>query len=355
MNALQGDIETRLEGEVSRMVGNRLLGWAIASLWVAAIFVLFRLFRDYPPALDHWLLWISPLMIVRGIAAVVIHREIGAGQFVFPSMARMGRMALLFGISDGLLLLTALVILAGDADAATLILASVAVLGLISVVYALTPGVILAAYTVVALPAVTGAWLSGLELPVELLFLGGAILAATLIGVLRFRRQFLRQLGNRLRVESRVDEVTESNYIFDQHWQQTALACIDLDRDFIIRSWNPAAAALFGYSHSEALGEPLEMLVPAEEAEAMRRDWLSPSGEARRGPVVRRARDSSGQALGTWWYETVLTLDGEFIGIAAFIVGNEDALALTGDRQNQTANKKDASRREAACENETAG
>jgi PAS domain S-box-containing protein len=47
-------------------------------------------------------------------------------------------------------------------------------------------------------------------------------------------------------------------------------AIIGTDRDGRILTWNPAAQLCFGYAHHEIEGEPLEVLVPEEEREAIR-------------------------------------------------------------------------------------
>lgn len=39
-------------------------------------------------------------------------------------------------------------------------------------------------------------------------------------------------------------------------------AVIFADRDGIIRFWNPGAAAMFGYEAGEALGHPLDLIIP---------------------------------------------------------------------------------------------
>lgn len=44
--------------------------------------------------------------------------------------------------------------------------------------------------------------------------------------------------------------------------EQTADIVIHADREGIIRFWNPAAEALFGYSTEEALGQTLDIIIP---------------------------------------------------------------------------------------------
>ena len=48
------------------------------------------------------------------------------------------------------------------------------------------------------------------------------------------------------------------------HVEQTPLAVIEFDMEGRVREWNPAAIALFGYSHEEAIGKNWTFIVPTE-------------------------------------------------------------------------------------------
>ena len=54
----------------------------------------------------------------------------------------------------------------------------------------------------------------------------------------------------------------EPSNLAEQILDQTADAIIFADRSGTIRRWNPAAAALFGFSAEEALGQSLDLIVP---------------------------------------------------------------------------------------------
>src|SRR5260370_41025747 len=53
--------------------------------------------------------------------------------------------------------------------------------------------------------------------------------------------------------------------------EQIADAVIYADRSGTIRQWNHAAASLFGYSASEAIGQRLDLIIPQHRRE---RHWL---------------------------------------------------------------------------------
>src|SRR5829696_3105187 len=80
--------------------------------------------------------------------------------------------------------------------------------------------------------------------------------------------------------ELNLNEATQSRPTAIATW--SADAVIGATLDGVITNWNPAAARLYGYSATEAIGEPLEMLVPAERAgeisEILRRVRRTKSG-----------------------------------------------------------------------------
>src|SRR5260370_21961562 len=84
--------------------------------------------------------------------------------------------------------------------------------------------------------------------------------------------------------------------------EQIADAIIDADRSGTIRQWNHAAASLFGYSASKAIGQSLDLIIPEHLRE---RHWLGfdaamANGAAvtRQGrPTLTRATHKSGSKL----------------------------------------------------------
>lgn len=326
MKYLISGVDEKVEGALARMLGYRLLGWAIISLWATAILVFLRVFRELPQAVDSWLLWISPLMIIRGIAGVLVHNELNRGVYISPPLKMMQRMSFLFGVSDGLLLLTALIILgeSGVAGVSALALLAVAALSLMALVYMFIPLVMAVAAIVAVVPALLIMVYLELKLPLGVIVSGLAVLAGTCFGVLRFRSLFLRQLRESVSYENRIDEASESNYIFNQHWQNTAIAAIDWDRELRIRSWNPAAEKIFGYSAREAIGSSLDLIFSPDEARNIEEKWLKGEHADDTGVEMRVMHDKKRKAVYTEWYDTPLFLEGEFIGVACFVVNVTD-------------------------------
>ncbi len=117
------------------------------------------------------------------------------------------------------------------------------------------------------------------------------------------------------------------------HLQNTPLAIIEFDIDLNVTEWNKAAENIFGYSHSEAIGENIMRLVLSRdssvEAEKLWQRLLN--HEAVTGSVIEN-KTKSKEAIFCEWFVTPLTDEkNEIVGIAAM------ALDITEKKQNELA------------------
>ena len=320
MDPLVNDVSDSIERELSRAIGYRLLGWGIITLWAVAVVVLFRLLDSYAPAIDQWLLWVAPVLITRSIGSAVVHKQFRAGVNL-PSLTALSRMSLLFGVSDGVILLSLAILLytSGLATALPLLFAFTTCLAVSAFVYMYTPWVAPVLMALVIVPVLVLTLYLGVNLPPELLAACIGVLAITCVGVNRFKSLYLRHLQDKIRYQHEIQLAAESNFIFNEHWQKMHVAAIDWDRDCVIRSWNPAAERLFGITAEEARGESLELLFDRETAADIRSHWIHAS-EDKYEPPVLRTHPLLNDELTTCWYDTPLFHDGELIGIASFVI-----------------------------------
>ena len=83
--------------------------------------------------------------------------------------------------------------------------------------------------------------------------------------------------------------------------EQTADAVIYANRDGVIERWNAAAAAMFGFSAADALGQNLDIIIPERLRDAHWRgfDAAMASGKARLHgrPTLTKALHKSGSQL----------------------------------------------------------
>jgi PAS domain S-box-containing protein len=320
----QENAQERLDREVALLLGNRLLIWVAASLWAIAVVVLFHYFEQISvPETGLWLA--SPLLVARGLAALVLHHHQKKDPFFRPDLKQVKKYGLLIGGCDALLALGAFYLIASSPGVtpSLLLFTSIIMLAVLSLVYALVPTVLAGILAATVAGAGVLGWQLALMLPPEMMLAALAIAGLTAFGAVRFQRLYLSQLRRNYSIEQKIGEAAESNYIFNEHWLKTPLAAIDWDRNLVIKSWNPAAERLFGYSAEDAVGRGLELLFNPEEVEAIRHLWTQPDFFGLESRALRECRCRTGGGLLTEWFDTALHMDGEFIGIACHVVDRQ--------------------------------
>ncbi|MDH5538031.1 MAG: PAS domain S-box protein [Rhizobacter sp.] len=103
---------------------------------------------------------------------------------------------------------------------------------------------------------------------------------------------------------------------------QMAEALVYANREGVIERWNAGAAAMFGYSAAEALGQRLDMMIPEHLRAAHWRgfDAAIANGSTRLGgrPTVTRGQHKSGQKLYVEMsFALVSDADGAVLGSVA--------------------------------------
>lgn len=113
-----------------------------------------------------------------------------------------------------------------------------------------------------------------------------------------------------------------STIICQEVLENIADALIFADKEGIIRIWNPAAEAIFGYSASEAMGQSLDLIIPEHLRDAHWRGYHQAiaHGATRHGrrSMITRALHKAGHALyADMSFSIVKNQSGETIGSAA--------------------------------------
>lgn len=104
-------------------------------------------------------------------------------------------------------------------------------------------------------------------------------------------------------------------------------AVIACDASGVIKLWNPAAERIFGYSESEALGKPLDLIIPER---LRQRHWdgyrkTMETGKTRYGNDVLRvpAIDKQGRSLSIAFTVAMLFSTDKKVAIIASIIRDE--------------------------------
>lgn len=103
------------------------------------------------------------------------------------------------------------------------------------------------------------------------------------------------------------------------HFQQTMFGVIELDPEFRVNEWNPAAEAIFGYSRHEAVGRDVrDLILPADIRDPVSQVVSTAMCERRGRYVTNRNITKDGREIICEWFNTPLVQeDGTVAGVMA--------------------------------------
>jgi PAS domain S-box-containing protein len=130
---------------------------------------------------------------------------------------------------------------------------------------------------------------------------------------------FRDETGKPVRMAGSVEDVTQRKAAdqalgealrkLEQHVASSPLAIVEWDSDYRIRSWNPRAADVFGWSAAEAVGKRIDELpwVPDEDLASVR-TWSDDvsTGKIRSNVHANRNRRKDGRIIHCEWHNSAL-------------------------------------------------
>jgi two-component system cell cycle sensor histidine kinase/response regulator CckA len=116
------------------------------------------------------------------------------------------------------------------------------------------------------------------------------------------------------------EALRRSRQWMELHLQNTPLAVIEWDAELNVIEWNPSAEALFGYTRAEAIGRPLNFIVP----ESARPGVARTSAELIENRGGHRSTNENltkaGKTIVCEWFNTTLVdRDGRTMGVASLV------------------------------------
>ncbi|HEX9082513.1 MAG TPA: CHASE domain-containing protein, partial [Holophagaceae bacterium] len=137
------------------------------------------------------------------------------------------------------------------------------------------------------------------------------MLLAGLIVTLSLTAGMASLTGTRARALELAGRMTESLHQAlvrnRSHMENTPMAVVETDADFLIQEWNPAAERIFGYSRAEVLGRDPRFLVPDEEQASLDRRRKTLQEELGKGVrVTLQVKRPSGEIRLCDWTITAL-------------------------------------------------
>lgn len=122
-------------------------------------------------------------------------------------------------------------------------------------------------------------------------------------------------------------EIRRQNQHLDLHFRNTPLGVLEWDIDFRVRSWNPAAERIFGYSREEAIGMTGLELLPNVGHDEIMQVWESLKRQSGGSVNTNQNRCKDGSVVTCTWYNTPLAgADGEIEGVASLVMDVSDRL-----------------------------
>jgi diguanylate cyclase (GGDEF)-like protein/PAS domain S-box-containing protein len=146
-----------------------------------------------------------------------------------------------------------------------------------------------------------------------------AMFASLAIGLYHLRKTLVDTITEKYHHEALARQEKETNYVFNQHWQNTPLAAIEWDMRFRITSWNPSAENIFGYKAQEAIGKPLDLLFEQTELDKIKRTWRSLWRRKVGLRSIHRCKNKNGQIVHCEWHDAAIMRSGQAIGISSFV------------------------------------
>jgi PAS domain S-box-containing protein len=145
-----------------------------------------------------------------------------------------------------------------------------------------------------------------------------------MIGPMRDGEQTVGAIGTQLDITAQAQSVEARRHAQDKlalHLRQTTVAIVEWDTTFVITGWNPAAAALFGLTAEDAVGQRgIHLLFPVHERADIELDWsnLLRSGGVRSADHHHALADGSTR-LCAWTHTPLLDASGAAIGMASIV------------------------------------
>src|SRR5665647_849125 len=102
------------------------------------------------------------------------------------------------------------------------------------------------------------------------------------------------------------EELRLSQQRLSLHVEQTPLAVIEFDLEGRVREWNPAAAAVFGYSREAAIGQYWTFIVPAAIHGQLEGVWAAIVGQRGGNRSTNENITKDGQKIRCEWFSTPL-------------------------------------------------
>lgn len=274
---------------------------------------------DHPLVLA-WLVLVVAVVAGRLLMATALGRQCREEGEIDPQA--LSRHRLLVVACDGALWLAGagLCLTVGGGDVGPVLVGGLLLALGLSVAYGHDPATALAASGAVLAGTMGTVAIPGISRELVLFAVAAPLVAAaSYYCLLQFQRLLVDAIAARGAAEQAAGQEREANEVYVQLWHNTPLAAIEWDARFRITRWNPSAAAMFGYSKEEALGQPLELIFDKEDLEKTKRKWRALWRRKVGLRSIHRCRNKQGETVFCEWNDAAIMRNGQSVGISSFV------------------------------------
>jgi len=144
------------------------------------------------------------------------------------------------------------------------------------------------------------------------------VLIGTAVGLLHDKvEQVKKELAKRAWAE---EALRKSEATLHLQIERMPIGCIMWNPDFLVVSWNPAAARIFGFTEEEALGKhPHDLIVPKNAQSHIDRIWQRLLGGDTSAHSINENITKDGRTIICDWTNTPLKDDGKIVGVLSMV------------------------------------
>jgi PAS domain S-box-containing protein len=131
-------------------------------------------------------------------------------------------------------------------------------------------------------------------------------------------KRIMGDVATQRRLAAAETSLREANQRLTMHVEHTPLAVVELDAAGTILAWNPAAAAIFGYYHEEAVGQHWRLIVPERSQPQVEEVWRRLIEQRGGSRSTNENVTKDGRMIVCDWFNTpLIDADGHTIGVTA--------------------------------------
>ena len=312
-------LNSRLQQEVALMTLTRLKYSNLIPAVLALIIFVVTVAHAASLEAMNWGLAIGALLVAR---VVLLRKNSGFQRGDNPvDGLKISRIALLFAISDGIIWSSANWVIFSNLLGNNYLISSLTIgaAATYGIIYLFQPRAAVTASLLAILPLLIFSYSKQGEAVYQLVAFVAVFCLVIWLGLLELKKLIFNYFTESFEHKLVAGKEREASFLLSENWKNTPLAAIEIDSRKTIRRWNPSAEKIFGYTAQEIVGQPVDCLFSAEDVQTIRKNWRHLRDGIQPERNVYVCRGKGGREVHTEWHDSVLVMDGQFVGISSLV------------------------------------